>query len=143
MRWTGRIRFLFLAPAVLWVLAFTVFPLGYSLWLAFFKVQRKVQIGRVQVPVLDEQGRPVIEDSHPKTRNVLLRENVTTSTFIGFGNFRRLLGDPLVADAVRVTLVFLLLAEPEEVVLGFCSPFCSTARSWSEASCRWSRSCHS
>ena len=32
MRWTSRIRFLFLMPAVVWVLAFTVFPLGYSLY---------------------------------------------------------------------------------------------------------------
>ncbi len=30
MRWTGKIRFLLLAPAVIWVLAFTIFPLGGS-----------------------------------------------------------------------------------------------------------------
>jgi len=119
MRWTGRIRFLFLAPAVLWVLAFTIFPLGYSLYLAFFKVEQKVEIKRVQQPVLDEQGRPVLEDGQPKMRNVVLRENVTTATFIGLDNFRRLLADPQVRDAVRVTLVFLLLAVPSELLLGF------------------------
>ena len=61
MRWTGRISFVFLLPAVVWVLAFTVFPLGYSLYLAFFKSREQGRgRGRERVPVLDEAGEPVL-----------------------------------------------------------------------------------
>ena len=62
IRWTSRIKFLFLLPAVLWVLAFTIFPLGYSLYLSFHDVERKVVItGREQVPVVDDAGNVVLE----------------------------------------------------------------------------------
>ena len=63
MRWTGNIRFLFLAPAVIWVLAFTVFPLGYSLYLAFYKIEQKVEVKREKQPLLDAAGKPVLDDS--------------------------------------------------------------------------------
>ena len=33
-------------PAVVWVLAFTVFPLGYSLYIAFLKIENKTEITR-------------------------------------------------------------------------------------------------
>ena len=39
MRWNNRLKYVFLLPAVLWVLAFTVFPLLYSLRLSFFNVR--------------------------------------------------------------------------------------------------------
>ena len=61
MRWTSRVRFLFLAPAVIWVLAFTVFPLGYSLYLAFYKIEQKVEVTRVKEPMVDAQGKPVLD----------------------------------------------------------------------------------
>ena len=48
MRWTSHVRFLFLAPAVIWVLVFTIFPLGYSLYLAFYKIEQKVEVKRVK-----------------------------------------------------------------------------------------------
>ena len=57
MRWTSRVRFLFLFPAVIWVLAFTVFPLGYSLYLAFYKIEQKVEVTRVKEPMVDAQGQ--------------------------------------------------------------------------------------
>ena len=57
MRWTSRIRFLFLLPAVIWVLAFTIFPLGYSLYLAFYKIEQKVEVERVKEPMLDAAGQ--------------------------------------------------------------------------------------
>ena len=57
MRWTSRVRFLFLIPAVIWVLAFTIFPLGYSLYLAFYKIEQKVEVTRVKEPMLDAQGQ--------------------------------------------------------------------------------------
>jgi multiple sugar transport system permease protein len=119
MRWKSRVRFLFLAPAVVWVLAFTVFPLGYSLGLAFFKVEQKVEVKRVKEAVVDAQGQPVLDSrGQPRTKNVVLKEQVTNWTWFGFDNFRRLVSDPQVREAVYVTAVFVLVAVPLELVLG-------------------------
>lgn len=120
MRWTGRIRFLFLLPAIIWVLAFTIFPLGYSLYLAFFKIEQKVEIQRVKQPVVDAAGKPVLDDDGvQKTKNVVLKNQVNVSSFIGIDNFKRLFKDPQVREAVYVTAVFVLVAVPTELVLGF------------------------
>jgi multiple sugar transport system permease protein len=120
MRWTGKIRFLFLAPAVIWVLAFTVFPLGYSLYLAFYKIEQKVEVKREKQPMLDAAGNAVLDDAgHPRTKNVVIKEQVNTATFIGLDNFKRLFSDSQVHEAVRVTLMFVLIAVPLELVLGF------------------------
>jgi len=120
MRWTSPVRLVFLLPAVLWVLAFTVFPLGYSLYLAFFKIESKVEVTRERVPVLDEQGEPVLLSSgQPRTRTIVHREQVDTSEFVGGFNFQRLLDDPQVATAIRVTAIFVLIAVPAELALGF------------------------
>ncbi|MFL5259844.1 MAG: hypothetical protein ACJ8AS_08825, partial [Hyphomicrobiales bacterium] len=111
MRWTGNFRFLLLLPAVLWVLAFTIFPLGYSLYLAFYKVEQKVEVKREKVPLLDQEGKPVLdEQGQPRTKNVVNKQQVNTATFIGVNNFRRMLSDPQVSEAVRVTLTFVLVA---------------------------------
>ena len=119
MRWTGRVRFAFLLPAVIWVLAFTVFPLGYSHYHAFLKIESKVEVVREKVPVLDEQGEPVLLSSgKPRTKNVVHKNQVTTSEFVGLFNFARLLGDPQVATAIRVTAIFVLVAVPMELALG-------------------------
>lgn len=120
MRWTGKIRFLFLAPAVIWVLAFTVFPLGYSLYLAFYKIEQKVEVKREKQPMLDAAGQPVLDDAgQPRTKNVVIKEQVNTATFIGLDNFKRMLTDTQVHEAVRVTLTFVLIAVPLELALGF------------------------
>jgi multiple sugar transport system permease protein len=120
MRWTGNIRFLLLLPAVIWVLAFTVFPLAYSLYLAFYKIEQKVEVKREKVPLLDDQGKPVLdEQGQPRTKNVVNKQQVNIATFTGLTNFRRLLGDPQVGEAVRVTLTFVLVAVPLELALGF------------------------
>jgi multiple sugar transport system permease protein len=120
MRWTSPVRLVFLLPAVIWVLAFTVFPLGYSLYLAFFKIESKVEVTREKVPVLDEQGEPVLLNSgKPRTRTIVHREQVDTSEFVGGFNFQRLLDDPQVATAIRVTATFVLIAVPVELALGF------------------------
>lgn len=120
MRWTGRIRLLLLAPAVIWVLAFTVFPLGYSLYLAFYKIEQKVEVKREKQPMLDEQGNPVLDDAgQPRTKNVVIKEQVNIATFIGLDNFKRMLTDSQVHEAVRVTLTFVLVAVPLELALGF------------------------
>src|SRR5688572_1531026 len=120
MRWTSPVRLVFLLPAVAWVLAFTVFPLGYSLYLAFFKIESKVEVTREEVPVLDEQGEPVLTSAgQPRTRNIVHKNQVTTSEFVGSFNFERLFHDPQVATAIWVTAVFVLIAVPAELALGF------------------------
>jgi multiple sugar transport system permease protein len=120
MRWTGKIRFLLLLPAVIWVLAFTVFPLGYSLYLAFYKIEQKVEVKREKVALLDQNGKPVLDDQgQPRTKNVVHKQQVNIATFIGLDNFKRMFRDPQVAEAVRVTLVFVLVAVPLELALGF------------------------
>jgi multiple sugar transport system permease protein len=120
MRWTGNIRFLLLAPAVIWVLAFTVFPLGYSLYLAFYKIEQKVEVKREKQPMLDTEGKPMLDDAgQPRTKNVVIKDQVNIATFIGLDNFKRLFGDPQVKEAIRVTLLFVLIAVPLELVFGF------------------------
>ena len=111
MRWKSRIRFLFLMPAVVWVLAFTVFPLVYSLAIAFYKIEQKVEVKRTKEPVLNEQGQPVLDSQgQPRTRNVVQRDQVTTWSWIGGANFQRLVTDPQVREAIKVSLVFVLFA---------------------------------
>jgi multiple sugar transport system permease protein len=120
MRWTGKIRFLLLAPAVVWVLAFTVFPLGYSLYLAFYKIEQKVEIKREKEVIVDADGKPVLDDNgQPRTKNVVIKQQVNLATFIGLDNFKRMFSDPQVAEAIRVTLLFVAIAVPVELVLGF------------------------
>jgi multiple sugar transport system permease protein len=120
MRWTSRVRFVFLAPAVVWVLAFTVFPLCYSLYLAFYKIEQKVEVQRVKEPMLDAQGQPVLDSrGNPRTKNVVLKQQTNVATFIGAQNFTRLFSDPQVKEAVRVTATFVLVAVPLELALGF------------------------
>jgi multiple sugar transport system permease protein len=120
MRWKSRIRFLFLMPAVVWVLAFTVFPLVYSLAIAFYKIEQKVEVKRTKEPVLNEQGQPVLDSQgQPRTRNVVQRDKVTTWSWIGGANFQRLVTDPQVREAIKVSLVFVLFAVPLQLTLGF------------------------
>jgi multiple sugar transport system permease protein len=119
MRWTGRVKLLFLAPAVIWVLAFTVFPLVYSLYISLHKVESKMVVQQVHVPVLDEAGKPVLDDSgQPKTKMQVNRNNVTTYTFQGLFNYVRMFHDGQVGDAVRVSAIFALVAVPTQIVLG-------------------------
>jgi multiple sugar transport system permease protein len=120
MRWTGKIRLLFLAPAVIWVLAFTVFPLGYSLYLAFYKIEQKVEVTREKEVIVDDEGNPVLDESgQPRTKTVVIKKQVNIATFIGIDNFKRMFGDPQVGEAIRVTLLFILIAVPLELALGF------------------------
>ena len=120
MRWTSRVRFLFLLPAVVWVLAFTVFPLGYSLYLAFYKIEQKVEITRVAEPIVDAAGQPALDaEGRPRTKNVVHKEQVNTATFIGLSNFQRMFGDPQLKEAIRVTATFVLVAVPLELFFGF------------------------
>ncbi len=120
MRWTSKARFLFLAPAVLWVLAFTVFPLGYSLYIAFLKIDSKTEITRERVPMVDKDGNPVmLANGKQRMRTIIHKEQKTTTTFQGLQNFRRMFKDSQVATATRVTLTFILSSVSIELVLGF------------------------
>ena len=120
MRWTSKARFLFLAPAVLWVLAFTVFPLGYSLYIAFLKIDSKTEITRERVPMVDKEGNPVmLANGKQRMRTIIHKEQKTTTTFQGLQNFRRMSKDSQVATATRVTLTFILSSVSIELVLGF------------------------
>jgi len=120
MRWTGRIRFLFLMPAVIWVLAFTIFPLGYSLYLAFFEIESKVEIEREKVPVLDDAGNPVLNKAgKPRTKTIVHKNQTTISTFVGGRNFTRMAGDNQLWTAIRVTAIFIGVTVPAELLLGF------------------------
>ena len=120
MRWTSKARFLFLAPAVVWVLAFTVFPLGYSLYIAFLKIDSKTEITRERIPVFDEAGNPVmLANGKQRMRTIIHKEQKTTTTFEGLKNFRRLFKDSQVATSVRITLTFILSTVSVELALGF------------------------
>ncbi len=120
MRWTSKARFLFLAPAVLWVLAFTVFPLGYSLYIAFLKIDSKTEITRERVPMVDKEGNPVmLANGKQRMKTIIHKEQKTTTTFQGLQNFRRMFKDSQVATATRVTLTFILSSVSIELVLGF------------------------
>ena len=120
MRWTSRARFLFLAPAVLWVLAFTVFPLGYSLCIAFLKIDSKTEITRERVPMFDKAGDPImLANGKQRMRTIIHKEQKTTTTFQGLKNFRRMFKDSQVATATRITLTFILSSVSIELVLGF------------------------
>lgn len=118
--WTSRVKFVFLLPAVLWVLTFTVFPLGYSLVLSFHQVDRQVTItGREQVPMLDAAGNPVLRsDGTPRTRTEVQRELQTTFTWNGFANYARAFGDAEVWSAVRVTAIFVIAGVATQITLG-------------------------
>ena len=120
MRWTSNARFLFLAPAVLWVLAFTVFPLGYSLYIAFLKIDSKTEITRERVPMVDQDGNPVmLANGKQRMKTIIHKEQKTTTTFQGLQNFRRMFKDSQVATATRITLTFILSSVSIELVLGF------------------------
>ena len=120
MRWTSNARFLFLAPAVVWVLAFTVFPLGYSLYIAFLKIESKTEITRERVPMVDQTGNPImLANGKQRMRTIIHKEQINTTTFQGLKNFKRIFRDNQVATSVRVTLTFILSSVSIELVLGF------------------------
>lgn len=117
--WSRPVRFLFLLPAVVWVLVFTIFPLGYSLGLSFSKVQDRMEVSRERVPLLDEAGNPVLNTrGEPRMRTVIERENIRTWTFQGFDNFTRIFRDDQARSAVRVTTIFVIAAVTIQLGLG-------------------------
>ncbi|QIG52557.1 sugar ABC transporter permease [Nordella sp. HKS 07] len=70
--------------------------------------------------MLDAAGKPVLDDAgQPRTKNVVIKDQVNIATFIGIDNFKRMFSDPQVGEAIRVTLLFVLIAVPLELALGF------------------------
>lgn len=78
-----NVKFLFVLPAVIWVLFFTIFPLVYSFGLSFFNI---------------------VLGASPK--------------FVGLKNFIQAFDDYKVLNAARVTLVFIAVAIPIEMIVG-------------------------
>ncbi len=124
MRWTGRIRHLFLMPAVVWVVVFTIFPTVYSLYSAFHTVTSETVTTRSQEPMVDAAGKPQLRpDGTPRTRTVVNRETVNTWQFVGLDNFARMGRDPVLLEAVRVTAIFVVAAVSAEMILGLFLAF--------------------
>ena len=119
MRWTSRVKLLFLAPAVVWVLVFTIFPLVYSLYISVYNVETKMQVKQEKVPVVDADGKQMVSaNGQPETRIQVTRQNVTTYKYNGFGNYVRLFHDSNVTAAIGVTFIFVIIAVPGEIILG-------------------------
>lgn len=124
MRWNNRVKFLFLLPAALWVLVFTVFPLGYSLYASFIKVESRMEVRQERVPVMDAKGQPVLLASGKvRMKTIVHRKHVTTTEFIGGFNYRRMFSDPQLWTAVKVTAIFVLGAVPAEMAFGLLLAF--------------------
>ncbi len=125
MRWSGKIGLYFLMPAVLWVLGFTIFPLGYAAFLSLHTVDQEVEIiDRIQVPVLDDDGNPILKpNGEPRTRTEVVRELNTTFTWNDFDNFGRAFRDDQVADAAIFSSIFLVVGVSVEVILGLLLAF--------------------
>lgn len=124
MRWTGRIRFLFLLPAIVWVLVFTIFPTLYSVYSAFNNVKSETVTTRTEVPRLDADGNPVLKaDGTPRTRMVNVSETVTTWEWAGLDNFGRIFTDKLVGEATKMTVIFVVAAVGVEMILGLLLAF--------------------
>lgn len=124
MRWTGRIRFLFLMPAIVWVLVFTIFPTLYSVYSAFHNATSETVTTRTEVPRVDAEGNPVLKaDGTPRTRMVNVSETVTTWEWAGLDNFGRVFTDKLVGEATRMTVIFVVAAVGAEMILGLLLAF--------------------
>ncbi|MFO1039373.1 MAG: sugar ABC transporter permease [Geminicoccaceae bacterium] len=119
MRWTSSVRYLFLMPAVVWVLIFTIVPLVYSLYAAFHNVTSETVVNRVEVPRLDKDGKVILKpDGTPRTKTEVQRETVTKWEFVGLHNFARILSDDVVHQAFKVTAIFVVVGVTVQMVLG-------------------------
>jgi len=120
MRWSGHTGTLFLLPAVIWVLIFTIFPLGYSLYLSLHTVDSKVEIvGREEYVVTDDDGNPILmPNGEPRTRTETIRALNRTSTWNNFANYGRAFNDRQVTESATFTAIFVVGGVLIELFLG-------------------------
>ena len=112
-------KILFLMPAVIWVLVFTFFPLGYSAVVSFADLESKVEVTREKVPLLDDNGDPVLNRAgEPRSKTVVTRDPQTIWTFVGFRNYERLIKDQQTFGAIKVTLIFAVVGVALQIVIG-------------------------
>ncbi|MBM3637295.1 MAG: sugar ABC transporter permease [Alphaproteobacteria bacterium] len=79
-----------------------------------------MEVKREKVPIVDEQGKVILDDQgQARTKNVVIKQETNVATFIGAENFKRLISDPQVKEAVLVTLLFVSFAVPLELIFGF------------------------
>ncbi len=115
----NQAKLIFLLPAIVWVLLFTIFPLGYSAVISFHNLESSVEVTRTKVPLLDDDGNPVLSRSgNPRTRTVVERQAVQTWTFMGGKNFSRIFKDNQAGTSARITVIFVLVAVSIQLVLG-------------------------
>jgi len=125
IRWDKRIKLLFLLPAVIWVLALTIAPLFFSLYLSFTDVKREVVItGVEEIPVLDKDGNPKTRsDGSIRTKKVKQKELQIKYDWVGFKKYKRVVNDQEYQDAAKFTFIYVIISVFVEIVLGLFLAF--------------------
>ena len=125
IRWDKRIKLLFLLPAVIWVLALTIAPLFFSLYLSFTDVKREVGItGVEEIPILDKDGNPKTRsDGSIRTKKVKQKELQIKYDWVGFKKYKRVVNDQEYQDAAKFTFIYVIISVFVEIVLGLFLAF--------------------
>ena len=125
IRWDKRIKLLFLLPAVIWVLALTIAPLFFSLYLSFTDVKREVVItGVEEIPILDKNGKPQTRsDGSIRTKKVKQKELQIKYDWVGFKKYKRVVNDQEYQDAAKFTFIYVIISVFVEIVLGLFLAF--------------------
>ena len=125
IRWDKRIKLLFLLPAVIWVLALTIAPLFFSLYLSFTDVKREVVItGVEEIPILDKNGNPKTRsDGSIRTKKVKQKELQIKYDWVGFKKYKRVINDQEYQDAAKFTFIYVIISVFVEIVLGLFLAF--------------------
>lgn len=125
IRWDKRIKLLFLLPAVIWVLALTIAPLFFSLYLSFTDVKREVVItGVEEIPILDKDGNPKTRSyGSIRTKKVKQKELQIKYDWVGFKKYKRVVNDQEYQDAAKFTFIYVIISVFVEIVLGLFLAF--------------------
>ena len=125
IRWDKRIKLLFLLPAVIWVLALTIAPLFFSLYLSFTDVKSEVVMtGVEEIPILDKNGKPQTRsDGSIRTKKVKQKELQIKYDWVGFKKYKRVVNDQEYQDAAKFTFIYVIISVFVEIVLGLFLAF--------------------
>ena len=125
IRWDKRIKLLFLLPAVIWVLALTIAPLFFSLYLSFTDVKREVVItGVEEIPILDKDGNPKTRsDGSIRTKKVKQKELQIKYDWVVFKKYKRVVNDQEYQDAAKFTFIYVIISVFVEIILGLFLAF--------------------